>query len=78
MPKDNRVRSVAMMPELVDELARLKERRHFTGDDDLVFCNEVGEHLDHMAHYRRYKESLKRAKLPIAVERIPQSFRGPF
>jgi integrase len=44
-PKGKRVRSVPMMPEVIDTLARLKEREHFTGDGDLVFCSAVGDHL---------------------------------
>jgi hypothetical protein len=31
-----------MMPDVIDALARLKEREHFTGDGDLVFCSTVG------------------------------------
>jgi integrase len=63
VPKGKRVRSVPMMSELMDVLARLKEREHFTGDDDLVFPNEVGEHLNHYALRRRYYEALDRAGL---------------
>lgn len=52
-----------MMPEVVDTLATLKEREHFTGDGDLVFCSEVGEHLDYFDHLRRYYAALDRAGL---------------
>jgi integrase len=40
MPKGKRVRSVPMMPAVIDTLANFKEREHFTGDSDLVFCSE--------------------------------------
>jgi integrase len=63
MPKGRRVRSVPMMPTVIDTLAKLKEREHFTGDSDLVFCSEVGEHLDHFALRRRYYDALARAGL---------------
>ncbi len=63
VPKGRRVRSVPMMPEVVDLLGRLKEREHFTADGDLVFCSEVGEHLDYYGHLRRYKDALERAGL---------------
>jgi integrase len=63
VPKGKRVRSVPMMPELVDVLAKLKDREHFTGDGDLVFCSTVGEYLDHFAMRRRYYEALERAGL---------------
>lgn len=63
MPKGKRVRSVPMMPQVIDALAGLKERAHFTGDGDLVFCSEVGDHLHYHRHLKRYKASLKRAGL---------------
>jgi integrase len=63
VPKGKRVRSVPLMAELVDVLATLKDREHFTEDGDLVFCSEVGEHLDYYEHLARYKASLKRAGL---------------
>jgi integrase len=52
-----------MMPNVIDTLATLKEREHFTGDEDLVFCSTVGEHLDYYEHLARYKASLERAGL---------------
>jgi integrase len=64
MPKGKRVRSVPMMPAVVDALAELKEASAFDGDDDLVFCDDVGEHLDYYEHRRRYLDSLERAGLP--------------
>jgi integrase len=60
-PKGKRVRSVPMMRELVDVLAQLKEREHFTGEDDLVFPSKVGEHLDHYSLRRRYYAALEGA-----------------
>ena len=54
VPKGKRVRSVPMMPAVVEVLARLKDRDHFTGDDDLVFCNTVGGHLEAWALRRRF------------------------
>jgi integrase len=44
-------------------LARLAEREHFTGDDDLVFPGVVGGYLDASALSRRYKAALRRAEL---------------
>jgi integrase len=63
MPKGKRVRSVPMMPAVVDRLATLKEREHFTGDEDLVFASQVGAHLDSFALRRRYYRALERAEL---------------
>lgn len=62
MPKGKRVRSVPMMPAVVDTLARLKERDEFTGDDDLVF-SRAGEHLNHYDLRKRYYAVLERADL---------------
>jgi integrase len=63
-PKGKRVRPVPMMPQVVDALVRLKEREHFTGDDDLVFCSTLGGHLDAWALRRRWYRTIKRAGLP--------------
>jgi integrase len=62
-PKGKRVRSVPMMPEVIDTLAALKDREHFTGDDDLVFCSEVGDHLDHFKLRKRFYAALDAAGL---------------
>jgi len=62
VPKGKRVRSVPMMPAVIDTLAALKEREDFIADDDLVFTRE-GEHLDHFDLRRRYYAALKRAGL---------------
>ena len=62
MPKGKRVRSVPMMPAVIDALGALKERARFTDDDDLVFTCE-GQHLDHYKLRRRFYEALDRAGL---------------
>jgi integrase len=62
-PKGKKVRSVPMVPEVVDALATLKGREHFTGDGDLVFCSTVGTHLDHYGLRRRFYAALDRAGL---------------
>ena len=63
VPKGKRVRSVPMVAEVIDELARFKEREQFTGDEDLVFCNAVGEFLDAWALRRRWERTIKRAEV---------------
>ncbi len=63
IPKGKRVRSVPMMPDVVDVLGKLKEREHFTGDDDLVFCSETGDYLDHFELRKRYYAALEAAGL---------------
>jgi integrase len=63
MPKGKRVRSVPMIPAVVDALARLKERGYLTDDADLIFCNTAGDHLNHWMLRRRYYDALDRAGL---------------
>jgi integrase len=64
VPKGKKVRSVPMAPAVVDELARLKDRGVFAADDDLVFVNTTGGHLDAWALRRRYYRAVKAAGLP--------------
>ena len=45
-PKSGRVRSVPMAPAVAEALARLAQREHWTGDDDLVFPGVAGTYLD--------------------------------
>ena len=63
LPKSYRVRSVPMMPQVADVLTALREREHFTGDDDHVFVNTVGGPIDGAALYRRYVKAAEDAEL---------------
>jgi integrase len=62
VPKGKRVRSVPMMPAVIDALGNLKDRERFTDPDDLVFTRE-GENLDHYELRKRYYAALERASL---------------
>ncbi len=62
-PKSGKVRSVPLAPDVAKALAKLSQRSHFTGEDDLVFVGEAGSYLDGSALRRRYKSALKKAKL---------------
>lgn len=62
-PKGKRIRSVPMMPRVVETLAKLKDREYLTDDGDLVFCNTAGDHLDSWALRRRFYAALERAGL---------------
>lgn len=57
------MRSVLMMPEVIDTLTALKDREHFTRDDDLVFCSEVGDHLDYFKLRKRFYAALDLVEL---------------
>ncbi len=63
MPKGKKVGSVPMVPDVADALALLKERKRFTGDDDLVFPNVVGGFLDNWSLRKRYYNAIERAGL---------------
>ena len=63
IPKGKKVGSVPMVPDVADALARLKDREHFTGDDDLVFVNTVGRYVDNWTLRKRYYTALEAAGL---------------
>jgi integrase len=54
VPKSNRSRVVPMVPQVAQALARLWQRGHDTGADDLVFLGDNGGFLDDSAMRRRY------------------------
>jgi integrase len=62
-PESGKVRSVPMAPDVSEALARLGQREHWIGDDDLVFVGEAGGYLDGSALRRRYGVALERAGL---------------
>jgi len=61
--KGGRGRSVPMVAEVAQTLAKLLQREHFTGRDDLVFPGETGGFLDGSALRRRYRSAQARAGL---------------
>jgi integrase len=62
-PKSGRGRAVPMMDEVAQALACLGQRKRFTGDQDLVFCDALGRHLAYKSLSERYKTALERAGL---------------
>ena len=62
-PKSGKVRSVPLAPDVATALAKLAGREHWTGDDDLVFASDTGDHLSDSALRVRYKSALRRANL---------------
>jgi integrase len=62
-PKSGRSRSVPMVSEVAQALARLSQREHFTSDGDLVFAGVVGGHLDSNQVRDVYHEALTAAGL---------------
>jgi len=62
-PKSGRGRAVPMMEEVAQALAQLGQRERFTGDQQLIFCDELGRHLVYKSLSDRYKQALDRAEL---------------
>lgn len=62
-PKSGKPRSVPMVRGVATTLARLSQREHFTGDDDLVFAGVAGGHVDSKDLRAEYKAALTRAGL---------------
>ncbi len=74
-PKSGKVRSVPLAPEVAQALARLADRGHTTGDDDLIFVGELGGHVDGSALRRRYAAAVKRAGLrPLRFHDLRHTF----
>jgi integrase len=62
-PKSGRERTVPMMDEVAQSLARLAERKGFTSDDDLVFCGSMGSYLSGRVVSRKFHAARDRARL---------------
>lgn len=62
-PKSGKVRSVPMMPEVAQVLARLGQRELWTGEEDFVFISPTGGYIDHSTTSRTYRKALDRAGL---------------
>jgi integrase len=62
-PKSGRVRSVPMIDQVAVALDCLSRRPAWTGDDNLVFVNAAGEHIEDSALRRRFYAALKAAGL---------------
>ena len=62
-PKSGRVRSVPMIDQVAKVLDELSRREWFVGENDLVFCNDVGDHFDDSALRRRFYSARSAAGL---------------
>lgn len=73
--KSGHGRSVPMVPQVAQSLARLLQRDSFNGPDDLVFPNEIGRWLDGSALRRRLKDAQARARLrPLRFHDLRHTF----
>ncbi len=62
-PKSGRVRSVPMIDQVAVALDQLSRRNGWTGEEDLVFVNPAGEHIEDSALRRRFYAALGAAGL---------------
>jgi integrase len=62
-PKSGRVRSVPMIDQVAVALDQLSRRNGWTGEEDLVFVNPTGEHIEDSALRRRFYAALEAAGL---------------
>lgn len=73
--KGGRGRTVPMVPEVAQVLAKLLGRERFTGSDDPVFPSETGGYIDGSALRRRYREAQARAALrPLRFHDLRHTF----
>ena len=61
--KSGRIRRVPLPDQAAGALDRLSKREDYTGEDELVFCNVYGRHLDGSALRRRFKRARDNADL---------------
>lgn len=74
-PKSGKVRTVPMVPDVAEALARLASRAEPAADDTLVFPGVDGGYLDASALRRRYVAAVKRAGLrPIRFHDLRHTF----
>jgi integrase len=62
--KSGKVRSVPLVDQAAWALDQLSRREHWTADEDRVFVNDVGEHIEDSALRRRFYRALEAAGLP--------------
>ena len=75
LPKSGKGRAVPMVASVATVLARLGQRGHDTGEDDLVFPGDRGAYLDGSALRRRYLIAQKAAGLaPIRFHDLRHTF----
>jgi integrase len=74
-PKSHKARSVPLIDQAARALDQLSRREHFTGDEDRVFVNPVGDVLGQDLLRRRFKTALAAAKLkPMRLHDLRHTF----
>lgn len=74
-PKSGKVRTVPMVRQVAEVLAKLSQRDNFTSEDDLVFPSPTGNYLDATKLRRRFKGAQARAELrPLRFHDLRHTF----
>jgi integrase len=74
-PKSGLGRAVPLVDEVAKALARLANRKRWTGPDDLVFVGHTGQYLDGSALRRRFKRARDAAGLrPLRFHDLRHTF----
>jgi integrase len=74
-PKSHKVRSVPLIDQAAKALDGLSRREHFTGDDDRVFANNVGDVLAPEALRDRFRGAVNAAGLkPMRLHDLRHTF----
>jgi integrase len=74
-PKSHKVRSVPLIDQAAVALDGLSLRERFTGDDDRVFANDIGDVLGQDLLRRRFHAALKAAGIkPLRLHDLRHSF----
>jgi integrase len=62
--KSGKIRSVPLVDQAARALDALSKRERWTGEEDRIFVNDVGEQIEDSALRRRFYQALDRAGLP--------------
>jgi integrase len=77
-PKSGKVRSVPMVPDVAERLARLAGREFWVEPEDLVFANEIGTYQDASSIRIRYRaREITSAPLPRSAPHVRHPRRPP-
>ncbi len=62
--KSGKVRSVPLVDQAARALDQLSRRERWTDDNDRIFVNDIGDHIEDSALRRRFYQAVERAGLP--------------
>ena len=76
LPKWNKTRTVPLPEKLAKTLKTIRKRRHYIGEDDLIFCYEDGNRFGGTWWAKRFAAAMEAAGIDRKTRNIrPHSFR---